>query len=95
MSNATLHSSAVSARLEHDAVLLVECTIPPDLTLDEWRRRPERHLTLVPDPSCDHLHETTSRYDAAAKQLTFLLVCPECGTEKVVETVSYEPRYVP
>jgi hypothetical protein len=43
---------------------------------------------------CDHLHETTSRYDAAEKVLTFLLLCRTCGTEKVVETVEYEPRPV-
>jgi hypothetical protein len=41
---------------------------------------------------CDHLHDTTSRYDAAQKLLTLLLVCRICGTEKVVETLEYEPR---
>jgi hypothetical protein len=41
---------------------------------------------------CDHLHQSTSRYDAAAKVLTFLLVCPACGVERVVETLDYEPR---
>ena len=41
---------------------------------------------------CDHLHDSTSRYDAAAKVLTFLLVCPACGIERVVETLAYEPR---
>ena len=43
---------------------------------------------------CDHLHDSTSRYDAAAKVLMFLLVCRTCGTEKVVEAVDYEPRPV-
>jgi hypothetical protein len=43
---------------------------------------------------CEHLHDTTSRYDAARKLLTFLLVCRICGTEKVVETLEYEPRPV-
>jgi hypothetical protein len=43
---------------------------------------------------CEHLHDSTSRYDAAARVLTFLLVCRICGTEKVVETVTYEPRPV-
>jgi hypothetical protein len=43
---------------------------------------------------CEHLHETTSRYDAAAKVLTFLLVCRICGIEQVVETLEYEPRPV-
>jgi hypothetical protein len=41
---------------------------------------------------CDHLHDTTSRYDAAKKLLTFLRVCPTCGIEQVVETLDYEPR---
>jgi hypothetical protein len=43
---------------------------------------------------CDHFHDSTSRYDAAEKVLTFLLVCRPCGIERVVETVGYEPRPV-
>jgi hypothetical protein len=43
---------------------------------------------------CDHLHDTTSRYDAPEKLLTFLRVCPTCGIEQVVETLEYEPRPV-
>jgi hypothetical protein len=42
---------------------------------------------------CDHLHDTTSRYNPGEKLLTFLLVCPVCGTEKIVETLRYEPRF--
>jgi hypothetical protein len=45
--------------------------------------------------SCDHLHESTTRYDSASKVLTFLLVCPVCRTERVVETCHYEPRFEP
>jgi hypothetical protein len=45
--------------------------------------------------TCDHLHDTTSRYDHARKHLTFLLVCEACGTEKVVVTLPYEPRFEP
>jgi hypothetical protein len=41
---------------------------------------------------CGHLHDTTSRYDAAKKLLTFLRVCRTCGIEQVVETLEYEPR---
>jgi hypothetical protein len=41
---------------------------------------------------CQHLHETTSRYDKARKLLTFLLVCPVCDVEHVVDIVRYEPR---
>jgi hypothetical protein len=40
------------------------------------------------------LHDTTSRYDAAARILTFLLVCRTCGIERVAETLEYEPRPV-
>lgn len=40
---------------------------------------------------CEHLHDSTSRYDAAEKVMTFLLVCRTCGIERVVETLEYEP----
>jgi hypothetical protein len=43
---------------------------------------------------CEHLHDSTSRYDAAEKVLTFLLVCRTCGIERVVETLEYEPTPV-
>jgi hypothetical protein len=55
--------------------------------------RRKRHLASVPAPNCDHLHDTTSRYDHAEKVLTFLLVCHACGTEKVILRVPYEPRF--
>jgi hypothetical protein len=45
--------------------------------------------------ACGHVHDTTTRYDRARKQLSFLLVCPECGTERVLETVDYAPRFQP
>ena len=45
--------------------------------------------------SCDHLHETTTHYDHERRLLTFLSVCRTCGTEKVVETRRYQPRYEP
>jgi len=106
-------SSRISERVEQQGVLVVECSIPEDLTIAEWRAlRPRagrrrlrrrralapdatRHLAAVPDETCDHLHETTSRYDRIEKQLTFLLVCRVCNTEKVVETMAYEPRFEP
>jgi hypothetical protein len=44
---------------------------------------------------CDHIHDTTTRYDHVHKRLTFLLVCPTCGTERVLETLRYEPRFRP
>jgi hypothetical protein len=42
---------------------------------------------------CQHLQDTTTRYDRAQKLLTFLLVCPVCDTERVVQTVRYEPHF--
>jgi hypothetical protein len=107
-------SSDLSEQLEQRAVEVVECSIPEDMTIAEWRRlRPRseggrrwrrrstrtpeapRHLAVVPDATCDHLHGTTSRYDRREKRLTFLLVCGVCETERVIETISYEPRFEP
>jgi hypothetical protein len=45
--------------------------------------------------TCHHLHDTTTRYDPVEKKLTFLLICPVCGTERVLETRHYEPRFRP
>jgi hypothetical protein len=53
-----------------------------------------RILPLRPAP-CDHLHDTTTRYDQEQKQLSFLQVCHACGTEKLVETIPYEPYFKP
>ena len=39
------------------------------------------------------MHDTTTRYDHARKLLHFLLICPPCGTEKLIETQSYEPQF--
>lgn len=104
-------SSSVSEQLEERGVQIVECSIPVEMTIDEWRRRrpraarrrpwrrrvstpkAARHLAAVPDATCEHLHDTTSRYDRREKQLTFLLVCDVCETEKVVERLPYEPRF--
>jgi hypothetical protein len=57
------------------------------------RSTADRHLAALPEATCDHLHDTTSRYDRSAKVLTFLLVCYVCGTERVVERLPYEPRF--
>ena len=40
---------------------------------------------------CEHLCDTTTRYDHGRKELSFLLRCAVCGTEELVETVRYEP----
>jgi hypothetical protein len=44
---------------------------------------------------CAQLHDTTSRYDAARKVLTFLRFCPVCATETVVASLPYEPDFKP
>jgi hypothetical protein len=44
---------------------------------------------------CDHLFDTTSRYDRDHKRLSFVLFCPVCQTETIVETLDYEPRFTP
>jgi hypothetical protein len=54
-----------------------------------------RRVVPLRPPPCDHIHATTTRYDHAERRLTFLLVCPVCGTEKVLETMPYEPRFEP
>jgi hypothetical protein len=41
---------------------------------------------------CEHLQETTSRYDPAEKVLTFVLLCRTCHTEQVIAQLDYEPR---
>jgi hypothetical protein len=103
---------SVSRELERQGVVHMECSIPPEMTIEDWRRlRSERRrsarsrssrlraaagrvVPLRPVP-CDHLHDQTSRYDPVNKQLSFLLVCNVCGTEKLVEAVPYEPRFQP
>jgi hypothetical protein len=103
---------SVSQALARQAVVHMESSIPPEMTIEDWRRlRSERRrsargrssrlraaagrvVPLRPEP-CDHLHDQTSRYDPVNKQLSFLLVCNVCGTEKLVETRPYEPRFQP
>jgi hypothetical protein len=48
---------------------------------------------IFPCGMCNHLFETTSRYDHERRVLTFLLFCPACETETVVETLRYEPAF--
>lgn len=85
---------SIAEYLEQQSVLHVESTIPEGMTIEEWRRHPRRRQPSPPQP-CGHLHDTTTRYDHKQKLLAFLLVCPECGTEKVLETQRYEPRFTP
>jgi hypothetical protein len=82
----------ISERLESQSVARLDCSIPGELTIDEWRRQRRPSAGSV---RCDHLHDSTSRYDHQAKRLTFLLVCPTCGTERVVDSIPYEPQFTP
>lgn len=81
----------VSDRLERQSVQLMESTIPGDMTIAQWRSEPRSERR--PAEGCGHLHDTTTRYDHAAKLLHFLLICPTCGTEKLLETQRYEPQF--
>jgi hypothetical protein len=74
-------------------VVPVECTIPADMTIEQWRRQRRRQPQAA--ESCNHLCDTTTRYEHEQKLLHFLIVCAECGTEQLIETVSYEPQFVP
>ena len=84
--------TSIAEYLERQSVRSVESTIPEGMSITEWRRHPRRRPAPAPQP-CGHLHDTTTRYDHDAKLLTFLLVCPTCGTEKVLETQRYEPDF--
>ena len=86
--------SRIHAHLESQSVQLVESTIPGDMTVAEWRtqRRRRRRASVQ---ECGHVHDTTTRYDHEQKLLHFLLVCPTCGSEKLIETQPYEPRFTP
>jgi ribosomal protein L44E len=54
-----------------------------------------RRVTRRGEKPCDHLHDTASRYDHAAKRLELLLTCPVCRIEKVIHSLAYEPRFEP
>ena len=54
-----------------------------------------QRVTRRGEKPCDHLHDTASRYDHAAKRLELLLTCPVCKTEKVIHSLAYEPRFAP
>ena len=62
---------------------------------DPWSRllAAARRLARHGERRCDHLHDTISRYDHAAKRLELLLGCPVCETEKVIHSLAYEPRF--
>jgi ribosomal protein L44E len=108
--SASRSSSCPPASPTNTAV--VECTIPPDMRIERWRRLRRSTAPTQRDPwsrllaaarrvarhgerRCDHLHDTVSRYDYAAKRLELLLTCPVCETEKVLHSLAYEPRFEP
>jgi hypothetical protein len=64
---------------------------------DPWSRllAAARRVARHGERCCDHLHDTASRYDHAAKWLELLLTCPVCETEKVIHSLAYEPRFEP
>jgi hypothetical protein len=78
--------SSFSEQLLRQSLVPRESTIPPDLTIAP-------RVVSLPATPCNHLHDTTTRYEHAQKLLTFLLVCPVCGTEKIVDAQHYEPRF--
>jgi hypothetical protein len=83
--------SPISAQLVGQSVVPMDSTIPPGMTIAQWRRQRRSGAR----PPCDHLHHSTTRYDREQRLLTFLLVCQVCGTEKVMQTQHYEPRFEP
>ena len=103
---------SISRALERQSVVHMECTIPAEMRIEDWRRlRSERRrsvssrssrlraaarrvVPLRPEP-CDHVHDTTTRYDHDSKQLSFLQTCHACSTQKVVETIPYDPSFKP
>ena len=84
--------ASIGRQLVGQSVVPMECTIPPDMTLRQWRSRGSARSQPI---ACEHIHDTTSRYDPVEERLTFLLVCPVCGTERVIETLRYAPRFQP
>jgi hypothetical protein len=64
---------------------------------DPWSRllAAARRVARHGERCCDHLHDTVSRYDHAAKRLELLLTCPVRETEKVIHSLAYEPRFEP
>jgi hypothetical protein len=85
--------TSIAEHLERQSVRSIESTIPEGMTIKEWRKHPSRGS--APTQPCGHLHDTTTRYDHERKLLHFLLICPTCRTEKLVDTQPYEPNFTP
>jgi hypothetical protein len=85
--------TSIAEHLERHSVRSMKSTIPEGMTIHEWRT--QRRRQPAPPQDCGHMHDTTTRYDHEQKLLSFLLFCPSCRTERVLETQRYEPRYAP
>jgi hypothetical protein len=96
------------SELASRSVVPIRNAAPPEIA--EWRRQrsPRRtrrqrarafaaasRVAAPRAPRCEHLHDSTTRYDHDRKLLSFLLVCPVCDNERVMETRHYEPRFQP
>jgi ribosomal protein L44E len=64
---------------------------------DPWSRllAAARRVARRGERRCEHLHDSVSRYDHAAKRLELLLTCSVCQTEKLIHSLAYEPRFEP
>jgi hypothetical protein len=65
----------------------------PALQMVAFREDSPRRERDLPCGMCNHLFDTTSRYDREHRLLTFVLFCPSCETETVVETLRYAPAF--
>jgi hypothetical protein len=103
---------SIAQHLESQSVVVMESTIPADMTIAEWRRKRSaqrssarrrfssglaaaRRVVPLRPVACDHLHDTTTRYNHDQKLLTFVRVCHACGTEELIDTLPYEPQFKP
>jgi UDP-N-acetyl-D-mannosaminuronate dehydrogenase len=47
-------NASIAERLQRHAVVVIECTIPPDMTCEEWRRWRSARVRPLPR---EHVHE--------------------------------------
>ncbi len=76
-----------AASSQHSPPRNVICGLGCSPPRDVWR--------VTVRGAADHLHDTASRYDHAAKRLELLLTCPVCKTEKVIHSLACEPGFEP
>jgi multisubunit Na+/H+ antiporter MnhB subunit len=61
----TLHLAQIADRLESQSVLMIECTIPPDATIAQWRRS-----SAAPRFACSHRRLPSRSEDHVMSYLT-------------------------